>query len=427
MLGAPGLAVAVVRDAKVVYAKGFGFADLQNNVPVTPKTVFRLGSVTKQFTATIVMQLVQEGKLSLDSTLGSLLPDSPKAWSAVTVRQLLSHTGGIPNYTNSPSFVSMIRNEVTVDHINDNVISKPLDFAPGSSWSYSNSGYILLGQIIEKVTGNRFANELHKRILDPLGMHETYFVRETEIVKNRASGYTFGSGRLAQSGYINMTWPFAAGAMESTVLDLAKWDAALYTDKILPQTALAQMWEPVMVANGKAQDYGFAWETQTMNGIKLVFHGGGIPGFSTFILRAPSVGTTVIALCNWDLKDPSDLCKHVMGFLDHRLQAPPVVLISDTDLATTALIRKALESILAGRPDPAVFSPGMIKFFTPEMLHSVADTARALGPLKSLELTKSEDAGGSKTREYRVTFANATLQGQFVIGKTGLVEDAKLR
>jgi hypothetical protein len=187
------------------------------------------------------------------------------------------------------------------------------------------------------------------------------------------------------------------------------------------------MWEPVKLTTGKSQDYGFGWETETTNGIKLVFHGGGIPGFGTFIGRAPSLGITVIALCNWDSKDPGPLCKNLMGFLDARLLPPPSAAIMDSDPATTALIRKALESILAGKPDSAVFSPEMLKFFTPEMLASVAGTVKALGPLKAMELTKAEDADGSKTREYRVTFANATLQGHFVVGKTGLVEDAKLR
>lgn len=424
--GSPGMSAAIVRNGKLEYAEGFGLVDVQNQVPATPESVYRLGSVTKQFTSMMIMQLVQEGKLQLDQKAKSILPDQiPDAWSEVTVRQLLNHTAGIPNYTANLAFLAMVRRSVVHDRILDSVRTKPLDFKPGTKWSYSNSGYILLGLILEKVDGRTYEQNLQSRILDPLGMRETYFVSETSVVPHRATGYSHRSKKLMISPYIDMAWPFAAGSMESTVRDLAKWDAALYTDKLLKPELRDQMWTSTKLADGTNQPYGFGWATRPINGIPVYEHSGGIPGFTSAIRRAPSVGLTTIVLLNTDDSEAMLVADRLMKLMEPRL-LEVVKSIVDSDASTTALIRRAFESVVAGKPDRALFSNEMNKLFTPEFLTGMAKQAADWGPLKSFDLIKSEDLDGARTRVYHVVFARASVKAEFTVGKSGLIEGAVL-
>jgi CubicO group peptidase (beta-lactamase class C family) len=427
MIGSPGLSVAVVENGKVVFAKGYGMADLQNSLPVKPKTVFRLGSITKQFTATMILQLAGEGKLSLDDKVGKLLPDSPQSWADITVRHLLTHTSGIHNYTSLPDFLEAVKKPIAPEHINDEVKPMPLDFAPGAKWSYSNSGYEELGLIVEKLDHRTYEKSLHARILDPLGMRETYFVPNAAIVQNRACGYTRAENRFANCAYLDMGWPYAAGSMESTVMDLAKWDAALYTAKVLPKNVLEQMWTKAKLNDGTTSGYGFGWEIGEVNGLKNVSHGGGIFGFATDISRFPTLGLTIIALTNSDTAEVGRFVRDLQGFLDKRLEAKPVATIHDGDPATTALIRRAVESALKGSPDPTLFSEKMMKeVFTPTMVKGLATQSAAMGPLESMTLTKSSDEGGTKKRTYRMKFKNVELTGEFEVSKDGVVQSAGL-
>ncbi len=213
----PSIAVSIQVGNKVVYAKGFGMADLESDTPANEHTVYRLGSLTKQFTSAMIMQLVNEKKLALDDPASKHLPKLPKAWAKVTVRQLLTHTSGIKSYTELPEFMQEISlKSVKPEGILATVESFPLDFEPGTKWHYSNTGYEVLGMLIEKFDGRKYATSLKARILDPLGMTETYFVSEKDVVKHRAQGYTLKNGDFAHAGYLNMDWPYAAGSIVGT-------------------------------------------------------------------------------------------------------------------------------------------------------------------------------------------------------------------
>ncbi len=309
----PGASVAVVRAGKVVLAKGYGLANVELNVPATPDTVYEMGSITKQFTATAIMMLVEEGKLALDEKITHYLPDLPTAWSGVTVRHLLTHTSGIKSYTSVPNLFSLWRNDYTHAQIIQLVSGDPLAFPPGEKWDYSNTGYFLLGMIIEKVSGKAYSDFLTERIFRPLQMTATRVNDWSAIIKNRAGGYTWRFGALHNADFTSMTWPFSAGVLVSTVRDMAKWDAALYTEKLLKRANLQQMWTPVKLNGGSTFPYGFGWDLEDYRKHKLISHGGGIPGFTSYIARFVDDKLTVIVLTNTDSADPDSMAHAIAG------------------------------------------------------------------------------------------------------------------
>lgn len=419
----PGMSVAIVRNGKVAYAKGFGLADMQNDVKARPDTVYRIGSVTKQFTATMIMQLVQEGKLALDDPMRKHLPDLPEAWDKVTVRHLLNHTSGIPSYTGLPDMMAKtVRQPVAPRGIVATVEKMPLEFEPGSQWRYNNSAYEILGLLIEKYDGRPFEKSLQERILKPLGMDQTYFTSQSTIVKRRAQGYSPRGRAVFNADFLDMSWPYAAGSMESTVLDLAKWDAALYGDRILPQSVLRQMWTRTRLTTGKEQDYGFGWDVKDVNGNRVIAHNGGIHGFISNIRRVPEKGLTVVVLTNSDGSDCDGITTRLLGFLDPTLKPKPVAAIEDKDPATTKFARETFESILAGTLDRSRLGPELAKLLTPEFLAGAREQLTKSGPLKSFRLIASRDEGGKKIRTFAITLGETELKLEYVQGPTGLVE-----
>ena len=293
-------AVLVANDKGVVLKKAYGLANFEWNVPNTPDTKFRLASVTKQFTAMVILQLVAEGKLKLDDTLVSVLPDYRKdTGSRITVAQLLNHTSGIPNYTNAPDFFSkMSRNPYAVADFVKQFASGDLEFEPGSKFSYSNSGYYLLGAIIERVTGKTYAQALQERIFTPLGMKDSGYDVTATVLPKRASGHELTPEGYVHADYLDMTLPYAAGSLYSTVEDLYRWDRALYENKLLPEALKQKMFTPGLENYG----YGFSMDPLKLDDGKTelatINHSGGINGFSTRIFRVPAGREVVILLDN---------------------------------------------------------------------------------------------------------------------------------
>jgi CubicO group peptidase (beta-lactamase class C family) len=302
----PGLALAIVRDGKIVKSQGYGLANIELDVAVKPETIFQTGSVGKQFTATAVMMLVEEGKIHLDHPIGKYLPDSPASWNNVTVRNLLTHTSGVPDYESDSlakkgaAFINL-RNDYTEDELFAKFSGLPLDFPPGSKWSYSNSGYVLLGILIHKVAGQFYGDLLQERIFQPLGMTSTRIISEADIIPNRAAGYRLVNGEIKNQEWVSpMLNTTADGALYTSVLDMAKWDAALYTEKLLKKGSLDQMWSAVRLNDGKTAPYGFGWDVTQVNGHRLIEHGGAWQGFTTQISRYVDDRFTVIVLTNLD-------------------------------------------------------------------------------------------------------------------------------
>ncbi|HXU39930.1 MAG TPA: serine hydrolase [Blastocatellia bacterium] len=295
----PGLSIAVVRNGEIVKAKGYGLANVELNVPAKPETVYQSGSMGKQFTATAVMMLVEEGKIALDDKISKYFSDSaeswPESWNDITVRNLLTHTAGTTDYPKDFDF----RRDYTEAELLKKAQAIPLAFAPGEKWSYSNIGYVTLGILISKVSGKFYGEFLQERIFKPLGMTSTRIINEADIVPNRAAGYRMVKGELKNQEWVSPSMNTTAdGSLYLTVLDVAKWDAALYAQKLLKRSSLDQMWTPVKLNNGNTRPYGFGWAFGDVGGHKVIEHGGAWQGFTSHIARYVDERLTVIVLTN---------------------------------------------------------------------------------------------------------------------------------
>lgn len=267
----PGLSLAVIKDGKVIRAKGYGWANIEWKLPVKPDTVFQIGSVTKQFTAAAILMLAEEGKVGLDDPLSRHVPEAPAAWHNVTVRQMLTHTSGIPSETEPEGLKIQTRQVFKPIEAIKHVKNPTLEFAPGSRWNYSNMGYYLLGLIIEKASGKPYGDFLQERIFQPLGMTHTRLNDLEAIVPHRASGYLYDDKGYGNWDPVHPALPYAAGALLSTVTDLAEWDLALSEGKLLSTASYQKMWSPTLLTNGKTHHYGFGWEMDTHSGQRRIF------------------------------------------------------------------------------------------------------------------------------------------------------------
>ncbi len=303
----PGTSLAVVRDGKVIKAAGYGLANVELNVPVTPQSIFQTGSIGKQITATAVMMLVEDGKVGLDDKLSKYFPEALPAWKEITLRHVLTHTSGIPDIfgeSEKDTYTKGIldfRRDYTEDEWVKRFLALPLDFAPGERFNYSSTGYMLLGPMIQRVTGKPWAEFLQERIFRRLGMTSTRLMSEEDIIANRCAGYRLIAGRLQNQEWIpNSLNATPDGGHYSTVLDLAKWDAALYGETLLKKASLEQMWSPAKLNSGALFPYGFGWEIADANGHRVVYHTGGNQGFYVSISRYLDDRLTIIVMNNLD-------------------------------------------------------------------------------------------------------------------------------
>lgn len=298
----PGLALLVARDGETIRAQGFGFANLEHRIPVKPETIFQSGSVGKQFAATAVMMLVEEGKISLDDSIAKYLDDAPAAWKPITVRQLLSHTGGFPDYPEDFDFRKDNKDAETQEkELLKLARSLPLAYEPGAQWKYCNLGYATVGIIIRKVTGKFYGDFLEERIFQPFGMSSTSIINEADIIPNRAAGYRLVDGQVKNQEWVSPTANTTAdGSLYFNILDVAKWDAALNTEKLLKRSTLAEMWTPVKLSDGQPnkEGYGLGWYSANNQGHRVVRHGGQWQGFNTHIARYVDDKLTVVVLTN---------------------------------------------------------------------------------------------------------------------------------
>lgn len=303
----PGATVIVVKDGQTVLRKGYGSADTAGKTPMSADMAMRLGSITKQFTAVAILMLAEEGKLALTDDITRFLPDYPTRGKTITVEHLLTHTSGIVSYTSRPEYPLTMARDVTVAQMIDSFKNDPLEFAPGTAYRYNNSGYFLLGAIIEKVSGQPYAKFLEQRIFVPLGMGNTAYEGFERGKAPRAAGHTTGAQGFGHSEPLSMSQPYAAGALVSTVDDLARWDAAIAQGKLLKPDNWRRAFTPYTLATGKSTGYGYGWAVGELQGARAVFHDGGINGFLTYALRLPEQGVFVAVLSNADsgLVDPA--------------------------------------------------------------------------------------------------------------------------
>jgi len=307
----PGVALVIIRDGKAVKTAAYGLANLELNVPVKPETVFEIGSITKQFTAAGILLLAQDGKLSVDDKIGALLTNVPSAWTNITIRHLLTHTSGIKSYTGLDGF--QLTKHLTQPQFISAMGREPMEFAAGESWKYCNTGFSLLGYIIENVSGKNYWDFMSERIFRPLGMNATTNRLPSLIIPNRASGYEQTNHVLINRDY-DLTEVFSAGAIASTVGDLAKWNAVLDGDTLLNAATKEQMWTPAKLNGGKPTKYGFGWFVDTLDGHKNIGHSGSTSGFSATIQRFPDDKLAIIILTNTDEAIATPLAKKIATF-----------------------------------------------------------------------------------------------------------------
>jgi len=286
--------VLLARDGKPIVSKGYGMANIELDVANTPENVFRLGSVTKQFTSMAIMILQERGKLKTSDAMCNYVADCPDIWKPISIKHLLTHTSGIANYTAFPDFARTTILPITPAEMTERLKKEPLEFVPGEKNSYSNSGYFLLGVIIEKASGKTYADFLQENIFTPLGMTQTGYDDPLLIIPARAAGYQKQAGKLQNAAYMDMSVPYAAGALYSTTLDLLKWDQALYTEKLISKASLDEMFTPWKGETG----YAYGWAIGNTGSHKQISHGGAIFGFATELKRFPDDKVTIVVLSN---------------------------------------------------------------------------------------------------------------------------------
>ncbi|HEX9173405.1 MAG TPA: serine hydrolase domain-containing protein [Telluria sp.] len=414
----PGLGLAVVRDGKIVREQGYGLANVEHGVPVKAETVFQSGSIGKQFTAALVMLLVDDGKLKLDESISKYLQETPKAWQNITVRHLLTHTSGLAD----PGKKIDLRKDYTDKQMIAVAATMPTSFRPGARWEYSNLGYHLLGFICNKVGGKFYGDQLRERIFTPIGMG-TRIISERDIVPHRAAGYDWVDGQLKNQDWVSPTMNKTAdGSLYLTAHDLALWDLALYGDKPLTARIKEASWAPVQLKNRTTHPYGLGWDLAPVNGHRRVGHNGSWQGFRSVISRFIDDRLTVVVLANSSSapveKIGSQIAKH---YLPELVQQP----IPDTEPEVTARARDILAHFERGA-QPARFSKRAKAIFTPEFMKMVAGDMRGFGKLTALDLLERRVDGSMRIHAYRTRFENDTSIMRFAVNQAGEIDDVEL-
>lgn len=420
----PGLALAVVRDGRVVKERGYGFASVELDVPATSATVFEIGSISKQITAAAVMMLVEEGKVALDDPVSKYIPESPEAWRGVTVRHLLTHTSGLKNYNGLPGFelTERLKRAEFVKRIG----AHPPNFAPGEVHSYGNINYSLLGYIIEASSGRTYWQFVSERIFKPLGMNTTHDRDPRYVIKNRAGGYEWEDGGLVGRDY-DLTDVFSAGAIVSTVRDLEKWDAAFTGRRLLKPSSLEQVWTPVRLNSGKTYPYGFGWYVETLRGHEVRRHTGQTAGFAASLAHFPDDRMTVIVLCNLGTIGVAGRVGQAVA----KLYVPALSLRAlriqrDEDPQTGARLRELLRGQLAGKADAEALTKDARESLSTNSARANWQRVASYGQLRGFDFAGRETEGDRRTLRYRASLGEHLLLLKFVLNGEGKVTELSL-
>jgi CubicO group peptidase (beta-lactamase class C family) len=416
----PGLAIGIYHRGHILLSKGYGLANVELSVPVHPETVFQSGSVGKQFTAAAIMMLAEERKLSLDDSITKYFPDSPSAWSRIRIENLLSHTSGLSEYASDertgPRGDFYLRLDFTDDELLKKIEALPVEWPAGEKWDYRNTNYLLLGLVIQKVSGKPYAEYLDERIFKPLGMSSTRLINERDIIANRSAGYELEDGQLKNQGWVSPTFNRTAdGALYFNILDLAKWDEALYTTLLLTQSSLDHIWTIYPLNDGAPNwaGYGFGWFIGRQKEHDTVWHSGAWQGFTCVISRYPKDGLSVVVLTNLDSDhaNPRAIARVVAGLVDPPLMPPKLDPIADSKPETATLLRRSLNQLIAGedirlKPSAELIAP--LSFdereavMSSDPLQTLQKTLAATWPGGSFALVKRTSLSGASHRQISV-------------------------
>jgi CubicO group peptidase (beta-lactamase class C family) len=400
----PGVAVGVMHHGELVKAAGYGYANIEHHVPVHPDTIFQTGSIGKQFTATAVMLLVEDGKVKLDESIRSYLPKAPKSWQPITVRHLLNHTSGVAR---DPGVD--LRKDYGDDELLEAVYKAKLEFAPGARWSYSNTAYVTLGLMIRKVSGETYGDVLAKRVFGPLRMTTARVIGDRDIVPNRAAGYEVTETSLLNQEWVSPTANSTAdGSLYMTVLDYAKWNAALRAGKVLKPESWAEVYKPARLNSGKTHPYGFGWSLEQAGGQRAHQHGGSWQGFRTFFIRYLGDEIAVVVLANGSSASPDFIARGIAARYEPKLKLPPAMPVEDTAPAVTQRLKGLVDQLAVGKVDRSEFSQ-----LTPEDATRFAEyygaRLKPLGALQELRLFRRSELGDDAVYHYRARFANGLM------------------
>ena len=419
----PGLSVAVLQQGQLSLAKGYGLANVELRALATAETIYQSGSMGKQFTATAVMMLVEAGKLNLSDPITKYFTEAPDTWKNITVRHLLTHTAGTTDYPNDFDF----RRDYTEDELLKRAEAIPLSFLPGEKWSYSNLGYVLLGILIHKVSGQFYGDFLQDRVFQPLRMNTARIISEADIVPNRAAGYRLVKGELKNQDWVSPSLNTTAdGALYLTVYDMAKWDAALYTEKLIKKSSLEQMWTPVKLNNGKTYPYGFGWSLNEVRGHHLIEHSGSWQGFKSYIARYVDDKLTVIVFVNLIQANQARITHGVAAIYNPELAPLPPVAIEDKEPQVTALAKELIGKAAVGSLESGIFTAEA----WPEISRSAAEVGaflKTLGPLNGIELLERTDQEGNRVYRYRLRYKDTNLFFVMMLNQEGKIARLNLQ
>jgi CubicO group peptidase (beta-lactamase class C family) len=308
----PGCAVLIAKKGKVIYEKSFGFANIELNVAMQPEMIFRIGSMTKQYTAISILQLVEQGKISLRDSIQKFIKDFPYKGHTITIENLLTHTSGITDYEVLDAHIpNAIRIDFPAKQLIDSFAKLPLEFTPSTKYNYSNSNYFLLGYIIEKVSGQAYKQYLQENVFKPAGLTSTFYDSPTQVVTNRVNGYTKNDAGYKNAGYLSMSMVYSAGALLSNVSDLFKWHQALHAYKLVKKETLEKAFTPYQLNDGKLTQYGYGWFVKDFQGSPSIGHGGAIDGFRSMEFYLPDQDVFVAALFNSENDAVIDLVDNI--------------------------------------------------------------------------------------------------------------------
>ena len=405
----PGLSLAIVRDGRVTKAQGYGLANLELRAHATKDTVYEIGSNTKQFTAAAIMMLVEDGKIRLEDSIAKYFPEAPETWRDITIRHLLTHTSGIQNHVAVPHWLDVFKTDLAFetspsrDELLKMFFKLPLEFQPGESWAYDNTGYYLLGIIIEKASGKSYWQFLDERIFKSLGMDATRNTDPKSLVPKRASGYEWKNDHFENRPILIPAIAFSAGSLLSTVDNMVKWDAALSSEKLLSKSSLNQIWTATLTRDGADApfNYGFGWFVDSYHGHRLVQHSGGTPGFSSVIYRFIDDKLTIIILTNHSDMIIDELAIDIAGICLPALKRPEAK--PDPNPNTTAMLKDLVSELLKGEYQVDSFTPAMRIFLGTATGKAFWKWFADHGELGSFVFSDREDRGAGELLRYKIS------------------------
>lgn len=420
----PGVALAIVRNGETLMARGYGIANVEHDVAVTAETIFQSGSVGKQFTAAAAMLLAEDGRLALADPVTKFLPDAPAHWRDITIRHLLTHTSGLPDYT---AGTIDYRRDYTEDELLKFAYPLKLEFPPGARWNYSNTGYVVLGIVIHKASGQFYGDLLRERVFGPLGMKTARVITEEDIVPHRAAGYRLVGKELKNQEWVaprlNTT---ADGSLYLSLNDMLAWDAALRSQRLLRQESWKQVFAPVSLNSGRTYPYGFGWAVGDVAGRRAHRHGGAWQGFKSAIARFPDDDLTIIVLANLAQANPEKIADDVAAILDPSLKPPDLEPVPETDPEMHARVRRLLEQAAAAKLDPAEFAYVRAGFF-PGAAKAYAEMLQDAGAIRRLALLEAKELGDDRVCVYDAEFEKRTFQVRIAVAPDGKVASFGVR